>query len=233
MRGRYYMPALGRFMVHDPIGIAGGLNVYAYDDPVDFSDPTGLCTSTLYDGAAEAGEASESASEGSPGNGFAAYFAANGILQVGQGYFGGQNGAGVGVGIVTGIVGGLSGGLLPNTGGSGAGGDVNEFYQGQNGGGLTLVQGLGSPTPSPTPGPNCGQQCWNTYKDTLRIACGEVGVLGGAGACALGCSPTLLGGAGAYGSCLGTCGKLVGGAISACAAAATIRYFQCKRSCSN
>ena len=47
MRRRYYLPAIGRFISRDPIGITGGLNIYAYagDDPVDFSDPTGLCTS--------------------------------------------------------------------------------------------------------------------------------------------------------------------------------------------
>jgi RHS repeat-associated protein len=43
MRGRYYSPGQGRFISRDPIGLAGGLNMYAYagDDPVDFSDPTG------------------------------------------------------------------------------------------------------------------------------------------------------------------------------------------------
>ncbi len=43
MRGRYYDPQIARFISRDPIGIAGGLNLYAYagDDPVDSSDPTG------------------------------------------------------------------------------------------------------------------------------------------------------------------------------------------------
>ncbi len=41
---RYYDPQLGRFLSEDPIGIAGGLNLYAYadNDPVNFSDPSGL-----------------------------------------------------------------------------------------------------------------------------------------------------------------------------------------------
>jgi len=36
MRHRYYLPAIGRFISRDPIGLAGGLNLYAYanDDPV-------------------------------------------------------------------------------------------------------------------------------------------------------------------------------------------------------
>ncbi|MDP3136009.1 MAG: RHS repeat-associated core domain-containing protein, partial [Burkholderiaceae bacterium] len=44
MRARYYDPALGRFISRDPIGLAGGLNVYAYvgNDPVNCTDPSGL-----------------------------------------------------------------------------------------------------------------------------------------------------------------------------------------------
>ena len=44
MRNRYYLPAIGRFISRDPAGLGGGTNMYAYagDDPVNFSDPTGL-----------------------------------------------------------------------------------------------------------------------------------------------------------------------------------------------
>jgi RHS repeat-associated protein len=44
---RFYIPQLGRFLNQDPIGQAGGLNIYAYagDNPVNDSDPSGL---TLY-----------------------------------------------------------------------------------------------------------------------------------------------------------------------------------------
>lgn len=41
---RYYDPACGRFMMRDPIGIDGGINVYAYVEncPTDKVDPTGM-----------------------------------------------------------------------------------------------------------------------------------------------------------------------------------------------
>ena len=41
---RYYNPELGRYMEPDPIGLAGGLNPYAYvgNDPVNKVDPSGL-----------------------------------------------------------------------------------------------------------------------------------------------------------------------------------------------
>jgi RHS repeat-associated protein len=43
-RARYYDPVLKRFISSDPIGLAGGMNMYAYveGDPVRFSDPEGL-----------------------------------------------------------------------------------------------------------------------------------------------------------------------------------------------
>ena len=42
-RARYYSPKLGRFISQDPIGFAGGTNIYqyAYDDPITFRDPFG------------------------------------------------------------------------------------------------------------------------------------------------------------------------------------------------
>jgi RHS repeat-associated protein len=42
---RYYDPRLGRFLQPDPIGQAGGVNLYAYvgNDPLNAVDPSGLC----------------------------------------------------------------------------------------------------------------------------------------------------------------------------------------------
>jgi RHS repeat-associated protein len=44
-RNRTMDPATGRFTQEDPIGLAGGLNLYGFanGDPVNFSDPFGLC----------------------------------------------------------------------------------------------------------------------------------------------------------------------------------------------
>jgi hypothetical protein len=45
MRNRWYEPQTGRFLSEDPIGLAGGINPYAFAglDPVSGRDPTGLC----------------------------------------------------------------------------------------------------------------------------------------------------------------------------------------------
>jgi RHS repeat-associated protein len=44
-KARLYSPTLGRFLQTDPIGYGDGLNIYAYvhDDPVNATDPSGLC----------------------------------------------------------------------------------------------------------------------------------------------------------------------------------------------
>ncbi|MDP9352686.1 MAG: hypothetical protein M3P51_14255, partial [Chloroflexota bacterium] len=43
-RNRYYEPTTNRFTQEDPIGLAGGINVYGFanGDPVNYSDPYGL-----------------------------------------------------------------------------------------------------------------------------------------------------------------------------------------------
>ena len=42
---RYYDPDMGRWLTQDPIGYAGGLNLYRYcgDNPLNLIDPLGTC----------------------------------------------------------------------------------------------------------------------------------------------------------------------------------------------
>ena len=47
---RDYNPAIGRYIESDPLGIRGGmnhLNVYADNNPINFTDPDGLCPNPL------------------------------------------------------------------------------------------------------------------------------------------------------------------------------------------
>jgi len=43
-RFRYYDPVIGRYISRDPVGVAGGLNLYCYvgNDPINRADPLGL-----------------------------------------------------------------------------------------------------------------------------------------------------------------------------------------------
>jgi RHS repeat-associated protein len=63
-RNRFYDAEQGRFTQEDPIGMAGGINVYGFanGDPVTYSDPYGLsaeecCPKWLVDGVAGFGDA--------------------------------------------------------------------------------------------------------------------------------------------------------------------------------
>lgn len=49
-RARMYAPAIGRFAQPDPIGLAGGNNLYAYveNDPLNATDPSGRVDAWLW-----------------------------------------------------------------------------------------------------------------------------------------------------------------------------------------
>jgi len=51
MRNRYYHPSTGRFIQRDPIGYAGGLNLYSFaaGDPINLADPDGLIPQAIVD----------------------------------------------------------------------------------------------------------------------------------------------------------------------------------------
>jgi RHS repeat-associated protein len=67
LQQRYYDPAVGRFLTPDPIGFAGGFNLYAYveNNPVGLVDPSGLSATwvspTSASGADTAGAYAEGA----------------------------------------------------------------------------------------------------------------------------------------------------------------------------
>jgi RHS repeat-associated protein len=66
-RNRYYDPGTGRFTQKDPIGVAGGLNVYGYagGDPVNFADPFGLSPAKIVYGDAAAEAATQACAQAS------------------------------------------------------------------------------------------------------------------------------------------------------------------------
>jgi len=51
IRARYYSPSLQRFISEDPVGFAGGTNLYGYvgDAPTDFTDRLGLAPDTWFE----------------------------------------------------------------------------------------------------------------------------------------------------------------------------------------
>ncbi len=70
---RYYDPQVGRFITPDPIGLAGGLNLYAYaPNPLSWIDPWGLSGRKVYKDAPYHGATDNNVKSRAPLNGQAA-----------------------------------------------------------------------------------------------------------------------------------------------------------------
>jgi RHS repeat-associated protein len=87
-RARWYDPVMGRWLSNDPIGISGGLNQYVFcaNNPVNFTDPFGLCADSRYNDRMAAISGAEALLESQHGaifNFFARFL--TGILQRGVG----------------------------------------------------------------------------------------------------------------------------------------------------
>jgi RHS repeat-associated protein len=136
-RHRYLDPQSGRFTQPDPIGIAGGLNLYGYanGDPVNYSDPFGLCpaipqlcTAALGAAAGAGGQVlfnylngrpiSQDVGQAALSGGImgltlgAAAPAAAGGFAARIATLGARSGAGAGAGVAAGVAGGLTGRIV-------------------------------------------------------------------------------------------------------------------------
>lgn len=137
MGARYYDPQLGRFISEDPIGIAGGLNLYAYagSDPVNGVDPTGLVQNPC-----PAGYIWDVRYRDNNGNGV--YDDGDTLITQSCIPPGGGGGGGAGAGSDGGGGGGGGGGGVkppPDGGGGGGGGGVKPPPGGGGGGGKSDI----------------------------------------------------------------------------------------------
>ncbi|MBC8441923.1 MAG: RHS repeat protein, partial [Deltaproteobacteria bacterium] len=130
MRNRFYMPSTGRFISEDPIGIAGGLNLYGYvyNDAVNFVDPLGLTPAGVVVGAIAGGVSGA----------IAGIQSGNYVSGIAGGITGALVGAAFGAVLpqYSGVVGGMVGGAISGMFGGGAGGAVGAWTSGRDGKGI-------------------------------------------------------------------------------------------------
>jgi RHS repeat-associated protein len=105
---RYYVPAIGRYLQADPVGLAGGLNpyVYVYNNPVNIIDRDGKNPLLIIAGGAAVGGVGAMIGTKLSGGTWSAAFAAfpggalSGAAAVTTAMVGGMTAIGVGAGII-------------------------------------------------------------------------------------------------------------------------------------
>jgi RHS repeat-associated protein len=158
-RARFYDPQIGRFISEDPIGFAGGINLYAYvkSNPVLYRDPTGLQRCNPIVGAIVGGVLGAGAGAvvgagigaiggciiGAASVGTAGTLVAPGVGTVGGGTIGCAAGAAIGA---------VGGAFVGSAIGAAAGGIIGYNYC--SGGEATTCDSTPKAVPIPFPTPN-------------------------------------------------------------------------------
>jgi RHS repeat-associated protein len=108
-RARYYDPEIGRFISEDPLGLADGVNLYAYvgGSPVNLVDPLGLYSwdQFLYDAAQFSAGMGDNLSFGLTSR-IRDWMGTNDVIDKCSGLYAAGEWTGVAVGVATGVAGG-------------------------------------------------------------------------------------------------------------------------------
>ncbi len=124
---RHYHPGTGRYLTPDPIGLKGGVNVFAYalNDPVNLTDPSGQAVPI----AIAIARVAVGAAAGAGGGWVAGKIQGSTVAAVLGGVVGGLAGGLIGLASpeMSSVVGGMIGGAIAGTIGGGLGGYTGKY----------------------------------------------------------------------------------------------------------